>query len=109
MIAWSKLQTAEQRAAQASKAAREAWKVRRAENVARITVTTTAGNTFDGDELSQGRMARAILGLQALGEGATIRWVLADNSEIQATASELTEALQLAGQAQAALWVEEGA
>ncbi|WP_089167849.1 DUF4376 domain-containing protein [Azotobacter chroococcum] len=109
MIDWNELQTAEQKAAQASKTAREAWKAQRSETVARIAVTTTAGNTFDGDETSQGRMARAILGLQALGEGATIRWVLADNSEIQATAAELTEALQLAGQAQAALWIEEGA
>lgn len=87
---------------------RAEWKAQRAENVARITVTTAAGNTFDGDETSQTRMARAILGLQGMGEGATISWVLADNSVIQATAAELTEALQLAGQAQAALWIEEG-
>jgi hypothetical protein len=33
--------------------------------------------------------------------------VLADNSVIDATAAELTEALVLSGQAQAALWVLE--
>ena len=76
----------------------------RGEAVAGITVTTQAGNTFDGDEVSQGRMARAVIALQA-NPGATVNWVLADNSVIQATAAELTEALALAGAAQAAIWV----
>ena len=35
----------------------------------------------------------------------SVTWVLADNSVIQATPAELTEALVLAGQAQAAIWV----
>lgn len=50
-------------------------------------------------------MARAILGLQADGNDATVTWVLADNSVIQATAAELREALRLAGAEQARLWV----
>lgn len=79
-------------------------KIKRAEAVANIKVTTQAGNTFDGDEVSQGRMSRAIIALQATGTASTI-WVLADNTTIQATAAELTEALVLAGQAQAAIWV----
>ncbi len=92
-------------------AEREAAKAARAETVARIRVTTAAGNEFDGDEISQGRMARAIIGLgvaagvPGLGEAPTIPWVLADNTVINATASELGEALILAGQAQAAVWV----
>lgn len=84
---------------------RAALKAERAATVERIRVTTAAGNTFDGDESSQGRMSRAIIGLQAAGPGATINWVLADNTVIAATAAELTEALVLAGQAQAAVWV----
>lgn len=84
---------------------RERFKAERAEVVAAIKVTTQAGNTFDGDEISQGRMARAILGLQAAGEGAVIPWVLADNNVMQVTAAELTEALTLAGIEQARLWV----
>lgn len=72
--------------------------------VAAIKVTTQAGNTFDGDETSQGRMARAIIALST-GLAPSILWVLADNSVIQATAAELTEALVLSGQAQAAIWV----
>lgn len=86
---------------------REELKAERQARVDAIKVTTAAGNTFDGDETSQGRMTRAIIGLNAAGQGATVPWVLADNSVIAATAAELTEALVLAGQAQAAVWVIE--
>ena len=84
--------------------ARERFKAERAAAVQALTVTTAAGNTFDGDEISQGRMVRAIVALQATGTPFVV-WVLADNTTIQATAAELTEALALAGAAQAALWV----
>ena len=84
--------------------AREIAKAAREAAVAAIKVTTTAGNTFDGDEISQGRMARAVIALST-GLAPSVTWVLADNSVIQATAAELTEALVLAGQAQAAIWV----
>ena len=83
---------------------RDEWKASRAAAVEAIKVTTTAGNTFDGDETSQGRMARAIIALGTT-PGGTVNWVLADNSVINATAAELTEALALAGAEQAALWV----
>lgn len=83
---------------------REEWKTSRAATVEAIKVTTTAGNEFDGDEISQGRMARAIIALGTT-PGGTVNWVLADNSVINATAAELTEALALAGAAQAAIWV----
>lgn len=84
--------------------ARAAAKVARAQAVEAITVTTASGNTFDGDELSQGRMSRAIIALST-GLAPSVTWVLADNSTIEATAAELTEALVLAGMAQAAIWV----
>lgn len=85
-------------------AQRAAAKQERETRVSEIRVTTTAGNTFDGDEVSQGRMVRAIVALQATGTP-SITWVLADNTAIEATAAELTEALALAGAAQAAIWV----
>jgi len=85
-------------------AEREAAKAAREKAVSEIKVTTQAGNTFDGDEVSQGRMSRAIIALST-GLAPSVNWVLADNSVIQATAAELTEALVLAGQAQAAIWV----
>ena len=92
-------QVAEQRA-------RELFKLQRAEAVAAIRVTTSAGHVFDGDETSQGRMARAILALQAQGDGSTVLWVLSDNSVVQVGEEELTEALTLAGLMQAELWVQ---
>ena len=95
-----------QAAADAPALARAQLKIKRAEAVANIKVTTAAGNTFDGDEESQGRMSRAIIALST-GLAPSVNWVLADNSVIAATAAELTEALVLAGMAQAAIWVIE--
>lgn len=83
---------------------RDRAKAERQSKVESITVTTQAGNTFDGDEVSQTRMARAIIALST-GLAPSVIWVLADNTTIQATAAELTEALVLAGQAQAEIWV----
>lgn len=82
---------------------REDLKAARTEAVARIQVTTSSGKTFDGDEDSQTRMARAILIGQATGL-TTTQWTLADNSVAMVTGAELTEALALAGQLQAELW-----
>ena len=83
---------------------RESFKAARATAVDNIKVTTAAGNTFDGDETSQARMSRTILVLST-GAAASVPWVLSNNTVIQATAAELTEALTLAGVEQARLWV----
>lgn len=83
---------------------RDQLKQEREQAVSAIKVTTQAGNTFDGDEVSQGRMSRAIIALST-GLAPSVTWVLADNTVIQATSDELVEALVLAGQAQAAIWV----
>lgn len=83
---------------------RDLAKQARAKAVSEIKVTTAAGNTFDGDEVAQTRMARAIIALNATASQ-YVTWVLADNTTVQATAAELTEALALSGAAQAALWV----
>lgn len=83
---------------------REQAKAARQIAVDNIKVTTAAGHTFDGDETSQARMSRAILVLST-GAAASVPWVLADNTVIQASAAELTEALALAGAEQARLWV----
>jgi hypothetical protein len=104
-IDFSQVITAEVKAQQAAQQAREAWKAQRAAAVAAIKVTTASGRTFDGDETSQARMARGILGLQAEGASATVLWVLANNEAVTVTAAELGEALKLAGAEQARLWV----
>lgn len=69
-----------------------------------IKVTTSTGKVFDGDEVSQTRMTRAIVALQST-QTTAVTWVLADNTSTQATLAELTEALALAGAAQANIWV----
>jgi hypothetical protein len=82
---------------------REELKRERDERVRAIKVTTAAGRTFDGDEVSQGRMTRAITALKAAGQAETT-WVLADNTPVVVSVAELEEALILAGLAQTALW-----
>jgi hypothetical protein len=101
---WSIEPMTEEEREQAAAKRRLELKAQREAAVAAIKVTTAAGNTFDGDETSQTRMARAILRMQAAG-APSVTWVLADNTVIQATAAELTEALALAAAAQAAIWV----
>jgi len=78
-------------------------KVARAAAVDAIKVTTHSGKEFDGDEVSQTRMARAVLALQATSTP-SVKWVLADNTPTLVTVAELTEALALAGAAQATIW-----
>ena len=60
-----------------------------------ITVTTQSGKTFDGDELSQTRIARALQIGSFTGQTLTA-WKLADNTVQQVTYVELQEALTLA-------------
>ncbi len=79
-------------------------KASRQAQVDAIKVTTSTNKTFDGDETSQTRMARAIIAMQATNTE-TVTWVLANNTPTQATVAELVEALALAGAAQAAIWV----
>lgn len=78
------------------------WKASRAQAVSEITVTVDS-MVFDGDEISQGRMARAVVASDSDAE-ITV-WVLANNTPANVTASQLKQALKLAGLAQTALWV----
>ena len=81
---------------------RQEAKAKRQAEIDSIIVTTTAGNSFDGDEASQSRMTRAIISLQP---GETIPWVLADNVAADVSKEELQEALRLAGTAQTEIWL----
>ena len=60
----------------------------------RITVTTSAGNTFDGRDKDQLRMLAALQSAQFLGMFNT-RWKLSDNSVVQVSVEDLREALAL--------------
>lgn len=74
----------------------------RVRQIDKIVVTIASGKVFDGDEVSQGRMARAV----AFGSaGDTTSWVLADNTVATVTHAELKEAGLLAGQKQTLITV----
>lgn len=75
-------------------------KVVRADAVEKIVVEVD-GMLFDGDEVSQGRMARSAV---AMTDEETITWVLHDNTIAQVTKAQLLQALRLAGEEQTRLW-----
>lgn len=79
----------------------EAFKAQRQILVDNIKVTVGT-KVFDGDGVSQGRMARAAV---AMADTETVLWVLADNTPTQCTKVELLEALRLAGAEQTRIWV----
>lgn len=85
-----------------AKVVREAAKAARTEAVARIVVEVN-GKLFDGDETSQTRMTRALIGMKAV-LAPTIEWTLADNTSTLVTQSELAQALVLSGLEQSRLW-----
>lgn len=93
--------TEEELAQKAINDARATFKFSRSAVVESIKVTV-GDKVFDGDETSQTRMARAIV---VMTDTETVLWVLADNTQVQVTKAELTEALRLAGEAQTQAWV----
>ena len=80
-------------------------KAERAAAVASITVEVD-GLIFDGDEVAQERMSRAVTAATATGASMddTTTWVLHDNTVAQVSIRQLAEALRKAGEAQTALW-----
>lgn len=70
--------------------------------VAAIKVTVN-GNVFDGDEVAQGRMARAVAAAEISGVG-SYQWKLANDSFSEVTIEELKQALELAFRTQSELW-----
>ncbi|MDU5054385.1 MAG: DUF4376 domain-containing protein [Sutterella wadsworthensis] len=63
------------------------------------------GMKFDGDEVAQGRMARA-LKVAELNNLDKTAWVLADNTVVEVTKKQLEEALTKAMLQQATLWTK---
>lgn len=82
---------------------REAWKIKRSAQVDAIKVDID-GMSFDGDEISQNRMARAILALKSANVSSTM-WTLSDNTSKEVTADQLSQALASAGKAQTDIWM----
>lgn len=79
-----------------------AAKAEREDYVSKIVVEVD-GMMFDGDEVSQDRMARSII---ALDLGEKVQWVLADNSIKMVSRQQLREALRKSGEAQTAIWAD---
>ena len=82
--------------------AREAFKAQRQEAVDNLEVTYE-GTIYQGDEVSQGRMSRAILALPD--DTSTTLWIAKDNTPVQLTKGDLSIILRLAGEAQTVLWI----
>lgn len=101
MIDWTKVVTCEDKARCQNVANYESWKSERQAAVDAITVTVD-GLSFDGNETSQARMARAITAFTALEQ--TIMWTLADNSVAEVTISHLKAALTQSVTEQTRIW-----
>lgn len=71
-----------------------------------LVVTTTSGRVFDGNEVAQDRMVRAIQ-IAAITSQVETSWKLADNTIVMVTLDELKEALALAGQEMSRIWLEQ--
>tara|TARA_Y100000780_G_scaffold186390_1_gene172910 strand:+ start:15094 stop:15720 length:627 start_codon:yes stop_codon:yes gene_type:complete len=80
--------------------ARTIFKLNRQKLLDTLTVEVD-GMVFDGDEISQGRMARAAF---TMSEGESIGWVLANNEQVIVTKAQFALALRLAGTKQAQIW-----
>ena len=99
---WSVVQLAGDELAAAQAVVRAARKVQRKVMLDAITVTV-GDKVFDGDELSQDRMTRAIVGMQISGIQSIV-WTLANNELVQVTLQEISSALILSGQRQTEIW-----
>ena len=102
-INWQLKQTAEQSRLAAHDKEYQSWKSARAVAVGTISVTVN-GRTYDGDEVSQNRMARAVAAADSLDE--LVSWTLTDNSVALVQVRDLKEALRLAGLKQTEIWIE---
>jgi hypothetical protein len=66
---------------------------------------TVNDKVFDGNEVSQDRIMRAINVALITGKD-TALWRLADNTEVEVTLDEFREALSLASQEMSRIWLE---
>jgi hypothetical protein len=76
------------------------WKQQRQEAVDAIIVEHN-GKEFQGDEISQDRIARAIL---SLSDEDTINWAAYDNTEVELTKADLQAILAQAREQQSMIW-----
>ena len=77
----------------------------RAFEVDNLKVACSDGYIFDGDEVSQDRMSRALLGMN---DTDIISWKTADNNFVNINKAKLAEILRKAGEIQTQIWVKYG-
>lgn len=83
---------------------RKEFKKNRQELLENFEVTHD-GVIYQADEVSQDRMARAIVAMETFPAETTINWIAKDNSIHSLTRADLQAMLGLAGTAQANIWI----
>ena len=68
---------------------RKIIELKRQRDTAEVEPIEYNGNSFDYDEKARDRINAAIIALSLQGEGATIEWTTADNSDTPVTATDL--------------------
>jgi hypothetical protein len=106
VIDWSQQVTAAMHDTMAEQAARDIEKRERQEATNAILVTTSQGNVFQGNEVSQSRMSHVLAAYAEELPDSTVDWILADNSVATVTLAELDEALRLSVDSQNAIWMD---
>ncbi|MFM4984804.1 hypothetical protein ACEUB5_14045 [Aeromonas veronii] len=101
MIDWGEVVTVSEKSRQKLEQDYAAWKHGRAALVAAIIVQV-GEHVYQGDELSQSRMARFIAA--STSDADEVEWTLADNTVTTVTVSNLRDALRLAGLRQTEIW-----
>lgn len=106
IIDWSQQITAAENQAAADQRTRDQMRREREQQTDAILVTTSQGNVFQGDEISQTRMSHMLAAYAEEMPDATVNWIMADNSVVNITLAELDEALRLSVDAQNAIWMD---
>ena len=88
------IKTAEDKEAELEAQAKTELKAAKTYTLNSITVTTTNGKVFDGNETARGNMTSAILSAEIIGKTEDT-WKLADNTSAVITIDELKQALAL--------------
>lgn len=102
-INWDKVVTVEKKRAEQYAIDYNIWKGERAELVNLIVVEVN-GNTYQGNEDAQSRLARAVASADDF--ESVVPWTMSDNSVVEVTYADLKEALRKSHQEQTAIWNE---
>jgi len=94
----TKLKTKEDKQAELDQQVIDDAKQAKVEALATLVITTSFGNTFDGNETARNNMLSAIQASTFTGT-TTANWRMANNTVVSVTLDELKEALTLAIQA----------